>query len=114
MKVNMASLLILIRECENAREVVDGIAVAVCPYLGTFGELASITATERMRAIEGGELGCQMTLLRILLAGSARVSFATLVSKLERFLRQAAKDAEMAIKFELLQVQLAESEAASK
>lgn len=114
MKVNMTSLLILIREPENSRQVVDGIAAAICPYLGTFSEQATIATIERLREFEAGEPNGRVTQLRISLAGLARLPSATLVSKLERFLKQAAKDAEMAIKFELLHVESTESDAASK
>ncbi len=114
MNLNMASLLVLIRESENSREIVDGITAAVCPYLGTFGEQATIATIERLQVFEGGEPDGRVTLLRILLAGLARVPSATLVSKLERFLKQAAKDADMTMKFELLHVEPAEIEMASK
>ena len=114
MTSSMTTLLILIREPEQARETIDGIAAAVCPYLGTFGQQANIESTERLRELHNGEESFSATLLRVTLAGTARTDFSRPISKLERFLKQAAKDADMAMKFELLHVEPAEIEMASK
>ena len=105
MKLNMTSLFIIIREPENARQVVDGIAAAVCPYLGTLGEQATIAATEHLRELRGGEETSTVTLLRVTLAGTARLEFSTLIAKLGKFLKQTAKDAEIDARFELFHLE---------
>lgn len=105
MKLNMTSLLILIHEPENARDNVNRINAAVCPYLGTFGEQATIAATERLRELRNGEEATLITLLRVTLAGTARVEFSTLAARLAKFLKQTAKDADIEARFELFRLE---------
>jgi hypothetical protein len=101
MRSNMTSLLILVYQPDNSREAVDGIAAALCPYLGTFGEQARISATERLRELRRGEESAFATLLRVTLAGTARVEFSTLTGRLAKFLKQTAKDAHVEARFDI-------------
>ncbi len=105
MKTSMNALLIVISEPGKSREAVDGIAAAICPYLGTFGEQASIDSTERLRELCNGDEGPTATLLRVSLAGTARVDFSTMVGKLTRFLRRTIKDAELEVHFDLYRIE---------
>ena len=101
----MTTLCILIHENGQTSNPVDGIANAICPYLGACGEQASITSTERLRELRGGDEVSSATALRVTLAGAAKAEFAAVMAKLQRFLKQAAKDADADVKFELWRVE---------
>jgi hypothetical protein len=101
MKLNMSTLLILIQEPEESRSTLDGITAAICPILGTFGEQAAITSTEFVRELRNGEEGAPVRVLHVSLAGTANADFQTVVLRLARFLKQAAKDADIEARFEL-------------
>lgn len=100
----MNTLIILIRQVEQSTEAVDGIAAAICPYLGSFGERACIESTEPLCELHNGsEVSCA-TMLRVSLAGTARVDFPDMIGKLGRFLKQTAKDSNVELRFELWRI----------
>jgi hypothetical protein len=103
------TLLVLVHEPDQARDTVDGIVNAICPYLGTFGQKSSITSTERLRELHSGEEVSSATVLRVTLAGTAKTDSASLVAKLQRFLKQTAKDADVDVKFDLWRVEVTEN-----
>jgi hypothetical protein len=105
MKSNMTTLIILVHEPNNSREATDGIAAAICPYLGSFAEQATIATTERLRELRNGDETSCLTMLRLTLAGTARVEFSTLVARLAKFLKQTAKDAHIDARFEIFRLE---------
>jgi len=113
MNTSMTTLIVLIRQVDQSIVPLDGIAAAICPYLGTFGEQARIDSTESLQELRNGLHVAGATALHVTLAGTAKADFMTLTAKLERFLKQTAKDAEVVLKFELLNVVPLEERAAS-
>ncbi len=108
MNITMTTLLILIRQLDPSVVPVEGIAAAICPYLGTFGEQARIDSTERLQELRGGLHVAGATALHVILDGTAKADFLTLAAKLERFLRQTVKDAQVDARFEIFRVLLNE------
>ena len=104
MNRHMTTLIVLIRHVEELTDTVDGIVAAICPYLGSFGERATIESSEQLRELRNGSEEAPATLLRVSLAGSSRVDFADMIAKLSRFLKQTAKDSNLELKFELWKV----------
>lgn len=100
----MILLILISYDSEQVSGSVDGIAGAICPYLGTFGEQAHIDTTEYLHDLRSGEQGACATLLRVILAGKAKADLPTVVARLERFLKQAAKDSEVALKLTILRL----------
>lgn len=100
----MPVLLIIMNQSDESHTA-DAIIPNISTYLGTFGEQATITATERLREMVGRKDALNSTLLRVALAGTARIEFSQLVAKLERFLRTAARDADIAVNFEIFRVE---------
>ncbi len=114
MNPNTKNMLILIREGEDPSPAVEGIVAAVCPYLGTFGEQATISSTEHFQALKGGEEGGSVIALRLSLAGQARVDFGFLIAKLQHFLKQTAKDADASMAFEVFCLKPTSKEATAR
>jgi hypothetical protein len=109
MYTGMTTLIVLIRQLDQSIASLDGIAAAICPYLGSFGEQARIDSTERLQKLQNGLHIAGATALHVNLAGTAKADFSKLMAKLERFLQQTAKDAEVEARFELYNVVLDDS-----
>ncbi len=99
----MTTLLICIHQPDESNTS-DAIIPNICAFLGTYGEQATITSKERLRHMAGRKDTMSTTLLRVALAGTARIDLVQLVVKLERFLRSTAKDADIAATFEIFRV----------
>jgi hypothetical protein len=80
---------------------VDGVVAAIGPYLGTFGERSTLVVSERLEMLRGDGSDMVTTVVRITLYGEAHRDLLTLVAKLRKFLKQAAKNANAVMGFEM-------------
>jgi hypothetical protein len=103
------AIVIFVRDPSVPTMRIDGIVAAICPYLASFGEKATITSTETLRQLRAGDESHRVTVLQVSLAGTARVEFSILVSHLEKFLKRTAKEADIVAGFELYRVGAAEA-----
>jgi hypothetical protein len=100
----MPVLLILINQPDESHTS-DAIIPNICPNLGMYGEQATITATERLRDMVGRKDALTTTLLRVALAGTARIELPQLIKNMERSLTKAAQQAGIAVSFEIFYVE---------
>lgn len=95
------NLVINIRQPMEASKQVGALVRAVCPYLQTFGCDAKLASERSFGDIRKGAHSMDATLLEVQVDGKADPESLGLLEKLERFLKQAAKDTHLAATFEL-------------
>ena len=100
----MTELFILVREPDQSRDIIDSITGSICAKLSSYATEARVTVTERLRELRKGQEVSSIAMLRVTLSGTAVIDFPTMMARLERSLADFAKDAEVALKFEILRL----------
>jgi hypothetical protein len=102
MENNMAILTITIRETGDGSSAAEALRPLVCPYLQAFGGAAKMIADRRFRELKGDAESHRVAMFDVELSGAPAEDLAETARKLERHLKQAAKDANLAATFGML------------
>jgi hypothetical protein len=97
----MTSLLITIHESLDAAAAGSAFVPAICPYLSALGAEAKLLSVRQFREVRAGEDSARVGAVELTLSGPAEPELAGTLVRLERFLRQLAKDTESAATFHI-------------